>query len=121
MSAKPFDTWRVETPEGMFETDLDTLKQWIAENCVLPTDKVARGNLHWIEAGRVPLLRPAFAGKAAPPPSAPKPETVSAASGQPTAPAPTAARRPSPPRLRLPGLSGRCVILAPRAGSRQRR
>ena len=80
MSAKPLDTWRVETPEGIFETDLETLRQWVAENCVLPTDKVARGTLHWIEAGRVPLLRAAFAGKTAQP--ATMPETVSAASAQ---------------------------------------
>jgi hypothetical protein len=86
MSAKPLDTWRVETPEGTFEADLETLKQWIAENCVLPTDKVARGNLHWIEAGRVPLLRGAFAGKM-PPPTALIPETVSVAPAQTLAPA----------------------------------
>lgn len=88
MSANPLNTWRVETPEGMFETDLETLKQWIAENCVLPTDRVARGSLHWIEAGRVPLLRAAFAGKPAPPPAT-MPETVSAASAQTHAPAHT--------------------------------
>jgi hypothetical protein len=59
MSAQ-VEVWRVITPEGTFETDLETLKQWIAEGCVLPTDKVSKGSLNWIEAGRVPLLRSAF-------------------------------------------------------------
>jgi hypothetical protein len=62
MSA-PSETWRVITPEGLFETDLETLKQWILENSVHPTDKVSKGNLNWIEAGRAPLLRPIFLAK----------------------------------------------------------
>ncbi|HLE64293.1 MAG TPA: DUF4013 domain-containing protein [Pyrinomonadaceae bacterium] len=61
MSAQ-VEVWRVTTPEGTFETDLETLKQWIAEGCVLSTDKVSKGSLNWIEAGRVPLLRSAFSG-----------------------------------------------------------
>jgi len=66
MSAQP-EVWRVSTVEGIFETDLETLKQWIVEGCVLPTDKVSKGNLSWIEAGRVPKLRGAFNGDTAPP------------------------------------------------------
>jgi hypothetical protein len=73
MSAQP-ETWRVNTPEGVFETDLETLKQWIVEGCVLPTDKVSKGNLSWIEAGRVPKLKGAFDGDTAP---APEPKNVS--------------------------------------------
>lgn len=64
MSAQP-ELWRVSTPEGIFEADLDTLKQWISEGCVLPTDKVCKGNLSWIEAGRVPKLKEAFSGEPA--------------------------------------------------------
>lgn len=69
MSAQP-ELWRVSTIEGVFETDLETLKQWIIEGCVLPTDKVSKGNLSWIDAGRVPKLKGAFNGetKPAPPP-----------------------------------------------------
>jgi hypothetical protein len=67
MSAQP-EIWRVSTPEGVFEADLDTLKQWISEGCVLPTDKVCKGNLSWIEAGRVPKLKGAFSGEPAPVP-----------------------------------------------------
>jgi len=69
MSTNP-EVWRVSTVEGLFETDLETLKQWIREDCVLPTDKVSKGNLNWIDAGRVPQLKAAFRGEATP---APKP------------------------------------------------
>lgn len=65
MSAQP-EVWRVSTPEGIFETDLETLKQWILEGCVLPTDKVSKGNLSWIDAGRVPKLKGAFNGEVMP-------------------------------------------------------
>jgi Protein of unknown function (DUF4013) len=56
------EVWRVSTIEGTFEADLDTLKQWIVEGCVLPTDKVSKGTHNWIEAGRAPMLRAAFNG-----------------------------------------------------------
>ena len=62
MSAQP-EVWRVSTVEGIFETDLETLQQWIVEGCVLPTDKVSKGNLSWIDAGRVPKLKAAFSGE----------------------------------------------------------
>jgi hypothetical protein len=71
MSAQP-EVWRVSTVEGIFETDLETLKQWIVEGCVLPTDKVTKGSQSWIEAGRVPKLKAAFDGdvrRVAPPPT----------------------------------------------------
>ena len=58
------EIWRVSTVEGVFETDLETLKQWIAEGCVLPTDKVSKGSLNWIDAGKAPMLRTAFSGEA---------------------------------------------------------
>ncbi|HEX5885999.1 MAG TPA: hypothetical protein VFY67_15755 [Pyrinomonadaceae bacterium] len=67
MSAQP-EVWRVSTVEGVFETDLDTLRQWILEGCVLPTDKVSKGNLNWIDAGRVPKLKAAFNGETTPVP-----------------------------------------------------
>ncbi|HET9787465.1 MAG TPA: hypothetical protein VFP47_10045, partial [Pyrinomonadaceae bacterium] len=72
MSAQS-EVWRVSTPEGVFETDLETLKQWIVEGCVLPTDKVSKGNLSWIEAGRVPKLKGAFEGDT----TAPEPKNIS--------------------------------------------
>jgi hypothetical protein len=62
--SSPAQVWRVSTFEGVFETDLETLRQWIAEGAVLPTDKVSKGSLNWIEAGRAPMLRSAFDGSA---------------------------------------------------------
>ncbi|HKO96069.1 MAG TPA: DUF4013 domain-containing protein [Pyrinomonadaceae bacterium] len=65
MSAQ-VELWRVQTPEGLFETDLETLKQWIAEGCVSPTDKVSKGSLNWIEAGKAPMLKAGFSGERRP-------------------------------------------------------
>lgn len=65
MSAQ-VEVWHVSTVEGIFETDLDTLKQWIAEGHVLPTDKVTKGDLSWIDAGHAPMLRGAFNGEVIP-------------------------------------------------------
>ena len=75
MSAQP-ETWRVSTVEGVFEADLDTLRQWILEGCVQPTDKVTKGNLNWIEAGKAPMLRSAFAGEHVPISTPTAPSTV---------------------------------------------
>ncbi|MEK6280101.1 MAG: zinc finger, RING-type domain-containing protein [Acidobacteriota bacterium] len=61
MSAQ-VELWRVSTADGVFEANLETLKQWIAEGCVLPTDKVSKGNLNWIDAGQAPMLKGAFSG-----------------------------------------------------------
>lgn len=62
MSAQ-VELWRVSTAEGVFEADLETLKQWITEGAVLPTDKVSKGTLRWIEAGRAPMLKAAFSSE----------------------------------------------------------
>src|ERR1700730_13667152 len=62
MSAQ-VEQWRVSTVDGMFETDLETLRQWISEGAVAPTDKVSKGNLNWIDAGRAPMLKAAFQGE----------------------------------------------------------
>jgi hypothetical protein len=43
--------WRVSTSDGVFETDLETLRGWITEGSVLPTDKVSKGNLSWGGSG----------------------------------------------------------------------
>jgi len=75
------EKWRVNTVEGVFETDLETLKQWIHEGCVLPTDTVSKGTLNWIEAGRAPMLRSTFNGEAPAPPV-----TVTAATPEETLP-----------------------------------
>lgn len=57
------EIWQVETHDGVYQADLPTLKQWVAEGLVLPTDRVRKGALNWIEAGRAPVLRRVFAGE----------------------------------------------------------
>src|SRR5215213_6776256 len=68
------EIWQVSTPDGVFQADLPTLKQWVAEGVVLPTDRVRKGSLNWIDAGRAPMLRRVFSGEeqveVAPPPPA---------------------------------------------------
>jgi hypothetical protein len=63
MSANTVETWQVMTGGELFEADLESLKQWVADGGVQPTDKVRKGNLRWIEASRVPALRPIFYGE----------------------------------------------------------
>jgi len=95
MSAQP-EIWRVSTYEGVFETDLQTLQQWIVEGCVLPTDKVSKGRLNWIEAGRVPKLKSAFNGEIEMPPPAESAETSSSTNAWQTPP-PFGSTEPSEP------------------------
>lgn len=61
------ETWQVMAGEEVYQADLQTLKQWIVEGLVQPTDKVRRGSLKWIEARRAPVLRPIFTGEEQPP------------------------------------------------------
>jgi hypothetical protein len=69
------DIWQVMCGGDIYQADLPTLKQWIAEGLVQQTDQVRKGNLRWLEAGRVPALRRTFTGEeqpdAAPPPPQP--------------------------------------------------
>ncbi len=95
MSAQ-VELWRVSTAEGVFEADLETLKQWIAEGCVLPTDKVSKGNLNWIDAGRAPMLKAAFSGERVPLAVVP-PTTPAAVSHEPALPDGTIASAPAEP------------------------
>lgn len=65
------EIWQVSTREGVFEADLPTLKQWVGEGVVQPTDRVRKGALKWIEAGRAPALRRVFSGEESPEPAEP--------------------------------------------------
>jgi hypothetical protein len=56
------DVWQVMVAGVLYETDLETLKQWVGEGAVQPTDKVNRGNRRWIDAGLAPALRATFYG-----------------------------------------------------------
>lgn len=62
------EIWQVKTGEEVYQTDLLTLKQWIGEGLVQPTDMVRKGSLKWIEARRAPSLRRVFTGEEQPPP-----------------------------------------------------
>jgi hypothetical protein len=57
------EIWQVSTPDGVYQADLRTLKQWVAEGAVLPNDRVRKGSLNWIDAGRAPMLRRVFSGE----------------------------------------------------------
>jgi hypothetical protein len=80
------DSWQAEVLGQIYDTNFAEMTQWIAEGALMPTDKVRRGNLRWLEAGKVPLLVPFFNAKASgaePPPvvqttvvEAAPPETV---------------------------------------------
>ncbi|MEW6737917.1 MAG: hypothetical protein AB1489_41955, partial [Acidobacteriota bacterium] len=78
MSA-PNEMWQVVVGGEVYEADTETIKQWVAEGRILPTDKVKKGNLNWIEANRVPMLRAILNGEA-PPPSPPSYEAPSTTS-----------------------------------------
>src|ERR1041384_1231175 len=54
------DPWQVEANGKVFDTNLDEIKTWIEEGSVLRMDRVRKGNLRWIEAGKVPALMPFF-------------------------------------------------------------
>jgi hypothetical protein len=56
----PEEIWQVDVSGKIYEAGLDELKQWVIEGAVLPSDKIRRGNLRWLEAGRVPLLNGVF-------------------------------------------------------------
>ena len=80
------EIWQVMCSGEVYQADLDTLKQWIAEGLVQPSDQVRKGNLRWIEAGRAPLLRRVFSGEeVVTPAAAPAPETQGTPRVQPVA------------------------------------
>lgn len=61
------DIWQVLTQGEVYQADLPTLKQWVVDGIVQPSDKVRKGNLKWIEAQRAPMLRRVFTGEEQPP------------------------------------------------------
>ena len=62
------EVWQVVVQGEVYEADTFTLKQWIGEGRILPTDRVKKGNLSWNEAQRVPILKPVFMGEENPKP-----------------------------------------------------
>ena len=73
------DIWQVVYGGDIYQADVDTLKQWVAEGLVRPTDQVRKGNLRWLEAGRVPALRRVFTGEEQPGAATPSPPAPAAA------------------------------------------
>lgn len=55
------ETWQVMCDAGIFETELEGLREWVAQGRIQAHDKVRKSGLRWIEAGRAPVLRAAFA------------------------------------------------------------
>jgi hypothetical protein len=56
--------WQAEVLGQIYETSFAEIAQWIADGALMPTDKVRRGNLRWLEAGKIPPLMPFFNAKA---------------------------------------------------------
>lgn len=52
----PQEVWQIDVNGQIYEANFEELAQWIAEGSLLPQDKVRRGNLRWLEAGKIPSL-----------------------------------------------------------------
>jgi hypothetical protein len=50
------EIWQVEVQGQIYEANFEELTVWIAEGALLREDKVRRGNLRWLEAGKIPAL-----------------------------------------------------------------
>jgi len=57
------ETWHVEANGEVVETNFAELTTWIDEGTLLRQDRVKKGNLRWIEAGKVPSLLSVFNAK----------------------------------------------------------
>jgi hypothetical protein len=63
MSENVQDIWQVEAAGKVYDTSFDEMTAWIAEGSLIREDKVRKGNLRWIEAGKVPSLIKFFNAK----------------------------------------------------------
>lgn len=57
------EVWEVEAGGQVFETNFAEMTEWIADGSLLRIDRVRKGNLRWIEAGKVPALLAVFNAK----------------------------------------------------------
>ena len=57
------ESWQVEANGQIFDTNFGEMTAWIDEGTLLRQDKVRKGNLRWIEAGKVPALLAVFNAK----------------------------------------------------------
>lgn len=65
------DIWQVEANGSFYDGTIEDLAAWIDDGSVLRIDRVRKGNLRWIEAGKVPALIEFFNAKDANAPSPP--------------------------------------------------
>jgi hypothetical protein len=72
------ETWQVDAGGTVYETNFAEMADWIAQGSLLRIDRVKKGNLRWIEAGKVPALTEFFNAKDA---AAPPPPVVTTSSG----------------------------------------
>lgn len=63
MSDNVQDIWQVDAAGKVYDTNFDEMTSWIAEGALIREDKVRKGNLRWIEAGKVPSLIKFFNAK----------------------------------------------------------
>lgn len=59
----PNEMWQAEVNGKIYDAAFSELAAWVDENALFPNDKVRRGNLRWLEAGKVPALMPFFNAK----------------------------------------------------------
>jgi len=83
------EIWEVEANGEVFQAGFDELSSWIADGSLLRMDRIRKGNLRWIEAGKVPSLAQFFNAKDAAEPL--KPIITTATYGEPAAAAPSSA------------------------------
>lgn len=57
------EVWQVEANGNTFDVPFDEMTTWIDEGSLLRIDRVRKGNLRWIEAGKVPALIEFFNAK----------------------------------------------------------
>ncbi len=57
------EVWQIAVNGEIYEASFDVMTQWIFEGSLLPQDKVRRGNLRWLDAGKIPSLVSFFNAK----------------------------------------------------------
>ncbi len=57
------EKWQVESNGQVIDTNFAEITSWIEDETLLRMDRVRKGNLRWIEAGRVPALMAVFNAK----------------------------------------------------------
>ncbi|MFZ1699400.1 MAG: hypothetical protein WBO10_08620 [Pyrinomonadaceae bacterium] len=65
------EIWQVEVGAGIYDASFEDMTTWIADGSLLRIDRVRKGNLRWIEAGKVPSLTEFFNAKESTEPSGP--------------------------------------------------